>query len=372
MMKTMEKCLNMQSHKKQILSDPRWLQVVERDVNANGKFYYSVKTTGIFCRPSCGARTAKPENVDFHLTIEDAEAAGFRACKRCKPKLPDPKKHYAELISSVCALIDNSEDNLKLAVLANYAGLSVYYFHRIFKSITGLTPKAYASAKRAKLIRKNLAGKTTVTNAIYASGYGSNSRFYESSNKVLGMKASTYRKGGEKIDIQFAIGECSLGSILVARSKIGVCAISIDDHPEKLINELQDRFPNANLIGGDRDFEKLIAVVVGFVETPNLGFGLPLDIKGTIFQQRVWQALRDIPCGKTVTYSELAALIGKPKAVRSVASACAANAMAVVIPCHRVIRQDGTISGYRWGVERKRLLLKMEADETSKHSDSDT
>lgn len=346
---------------KKTLNDPRWKQVIAKDPKADGQFFYSVKTTGVYCRPSCGARPARPENVDFYLTIDEAEAAGFRACKRCKPNQPSLLEANAAKVAKVCRFIEESETVLSLAKLAEYAELSTFHFHRIFKSITGLTPKEYASAHRTQALRQSLDAKMKVTDAIYEAGYGSNSRFYASSTKTLGMKPLEYIKGGAKTGIHFALAECALGSILVATSDKGVCAISIGHDPEALLRELQDRFPRSNLIGGDAAFELLVAKIVGFIEAPKIGLELPLDIQGTAFQQRVWQALREIPCGETATYSDIANRIGKPKAVRAVASACAANTLAVAIPCHRVIRQDGSLSGYRWGVERKKALLEIEA-----------
>jgi AraC family transcriptional regulator, regulatory protein of adaptative response / methylated-DNA-[protein]-cysteine methyltransferase len=343
------------------LNDPRWRQVLERDSKADGQFYYSVKTTGVYCRPSCVARPARPENVNVYLTIEAAEAAGFRACRRCKPNQASLQEENAAKVAKVCRLIEESETVPSLSELAEYAELSTFHFHRLFKSMTGLTPKAYAIAHRSQTLRQKLDGGMKVTDAIYEAGYGSNSRFYESSTKTLGMKPLVYLKGGLNTEIHFALAECSLGSILVATSDKGVCAISIGSDPEVLLQELQDRFPRSNLIGGDEEFEALVAKVVGFIEAPRLGLELPLDVQGTAFQQRVWQALREIPYGETATYSDIASKIGMPKAVRAVASACAANTLAVAIPCHRVIRQDGSLSGYRWGIERKKALLKNEA-----------
>ena len=340
-------------------NDPRWASVVARDPQA--KFYYSVKTTGVYCRPSCAARLARPENVQFHRTCKDAENAGFRPCKRCKPDQASPVDH-SEKISSACRLIENSETPPSLKLLARHVGLSTYHFHRVFKAATGLTPKGYAAAHRASLVRKSLNKSDTVTDAIYDAGYNSNSRFYETSNQVLGMTPSNYRAGGAQTDIRFAAGECSLGSILVAQSERGVCAIFLGDDPDALVRELLDQFPNANLIGGDAGFEQLVAKVVGFVEAPERGFDLPLDVRGTAFQQRVWQSLRKIPAGSTASYTDVAKLIGSPRSVRAVAQACGANKLAVVIPCHRVVRNGGALSGYRWGVERKRALLKKEAN----------
>ncbi len=315
----------------------------------------------MYCRPSCAARLARPENVQFHATCADAERAGFRPCKRCKPNEPPAAERQAAKIAGVCRLIEEAEETPCLEQLAKHAGLSVYHFHRVFKAITGLSPRAYAAAHRTERVRRKLGKSGTVTEAIYDAGYNSNGRFYETSNEVLGMTPSTYRAGGLRTEIRFAVGECSLGSILVATSERGVCAILLGDDPDALTRELQDQFPQANLIGGDKQFEQLVSKVVGFVEAPGLGLGLPLDLRGTAFQQRVWQALRKVPVGSTASYTEIAKRIGAPNSARAVAQACGANILAVAIPCHRVVRNDGALSGYRWGVERKRSLLEREA-----------
>lgn len=343
--------------------DPRWAAVVARDGRADGRFFYSVKTTGVYCRPSCAARGARAENVEFHLTAADAERAGFRPCKRCKPDQPPLAEQHAARVTAVCRIIENAEQVPNLEQLARYAGLSSFHLHRVFKAVTGLTPKAYAAAQRAQRVRAGLARGGTVTDAIFGAGYNSSGRFYDNANQVLGMTPTRYRRGGEDTAIRFAIGDCSLGAILVAAGERGVCAILIGDDPDSLARDLQDRFPRADLIGGDAGFEQLVAKVVGFVEAPRLGLDLPLDLRGTAFQQRVWQALREIRAGETASYSEIARRIGAPRAVRAVAGACASNVLAVAIPCHRVVRNDGSLSGYRWGVERKRALLEREADE---------
>ncbi|MFK5979630.1 MAG: bifunctional DNA-binding transcriptional regulator/O6-methylguanine-DNA methyltransferase Ada [Rhizobiaceae bacterium] len=339
----------------------RWDAVVNHIAEADGHFYYSVRTTGVYCRPSCAARLALRENVDFHLTRDDAEGAGFRPCKRCKPDQPPLAERQAEAITKACRMIEQSEEALTLVVLAGTVSMSSYHFHRIFKRVTGVTPKAYATAHRAGKVRNELSQGNSVTEAIYGAGFNSNGPFYASSSKTLGMTPSRYRSGGSGEIIKFAVGECDLGSVLVAASKIGICAILLGDSPNMLAQDLQDRFPNAVLEGGDSSFEEWVAKVVGFVEAPQLGLDLPLDIRGTAFQQRVWQALRTIPIGSTVSYAEVAQAIGSPKAARAIAKACAANAIAIAIPCHRVVRNDGAISGYRWGVERKRQLLEQEA-----------
>lgn len=342
-------------------SDARWAAIVARNAEADGTFYYSVKTTGVYCRPSCAARLARPEHVQFHATCEDAEKAGFRPCKRCKPDQPSLAEQHARIVAEACRLIAEAEETPGLEVLAAHVGMSNYHFHRVFKAVTGLTPHDYAVAHRANRVRNKLGQSETVTDAIYDAGYNSSGRFYEIADQVLGMTPSKFRAGGDRTDIRFAIGECSLGAILVACSNRGVCSILLGDDPDALARDLQDRFPQANLIGGDAEFEQLVAKVVGFVEAPAVGLDLPLDIRGTAFQQRVWQALREIPAGSTVSYTDIAMRIGSPRAVRAVAQACRANALAVAIPCHRVVRNDGALSGYRWGVERKRALLEREA-----------
>jgi AraC family transcriptional regulator of adaptative response/methylated-DNA-[protein]-cysteine methyltransferase len=343
--------------------------VVARDHAADGRFFYSVRTTGVYCRPSCAARTPRPENVAFHRTAADAERAGFRPCRRCKPGEPALAEQHAAKVAELCRFIERAEAPPTLADLAKRAGLSAYHLHRVFKDVTGLTPKAYAAAHRARRLRDELDRSGTVTEAIYGAGYGSQGRFYAESNGLLGMTPSTYRAGGADTDIRYAVGECSLGSILVGRSERGVCAILLGDDPDRLVRDLQDRFPRARLIGGDAAFEKLVATVVGFVEAPRLGLDLPVDVRGTAFQQRVWQALREIPPGETISYTALAERIGAPKAVRAVAQACGANALAVAIPCHRVVRSDGGLAGYRWGIRRKRELLRREGARDAARAD---
>ncbi len=344
--------------------DKRWAAVLARDPAADGQFYYSVSTTGVYCKPSCAARAARPEHVAFHPSCQAAEAAGFRPCKRCRPGQPSLADRHAASIAAACRRIQQSDTEIALADLATGAGISTYHFHRIFKAVTGLTPKAFARAERQQRVRTGLHAAGSVTEAVHAAGYGSSSRFYESSSQLLGMTPSCYRAGGANSEIRFAVGLCSLGSILVARSEIGVCAIFLGEDADQLVRDLQDAFPRATLVGGDLEFERFVSTVVGYVQAPASGWQqlqqLPLDIRGTAFQERVWQALRAIPPGVTVSYTEIARRIGAPKAVRAVASACAANTLALAIPCHRVVRTDGSPSGYRWGVQRKRALLALE------------
>ncbi|MBB6252223.1 bifunctional DNA-binding transcriptional regulator/O6-methylguanine-DNA methyltransferase Ada [Nitrospirillum iridis] len=343
-------------------ADPRWQFLLVRDAAQDGRFVYSVKTTGVYCRPSCPSRLAKPTNVAFHDSCAEAERAGFRPCKRCKPDQAQGfAQRQAQLVADACRAIETAEDAPGLEELASQAGLSPHHFHRVFKAVTGVTPKAYAIAHRARRVRDELARPgATVTTALYDAGFNASSRFYEAADGVLGMRPGDYRAGGTNADIRFAVAQCSLGALLVARSDRGICAITLGDDPDILVRELQDRFPRARLTGDDPAFDAQVAQVVGFVEAPRLGLDLPLDVRGTAFQQRVWQALRAIPAGETASYAQVAASIGAPKAVRAVAQACAANPVAVAVPCHRVVRTDGALSGYRWGVERKRTLLGRE------------
>jgi AraC family transcriptional regulator of adaptative response/methylated-DNA-[protein]-cysteine methyltransferase len=343
--------------------DPRWARVVARDRSADGQFWYSVATTGVYCRPSCPSRTANPKNVQLHHSLEAAKATGFRPCKRCNPDGPSIDGANAAMVARACRLIEQSEEEPSLTALAEGVDRSPSYFHRLFKATTGLTPKAYAAAHRAAKVRQGLESGNSVTEAIYDAGFNSSGRFYEKSTDMLGMTPTQYRSGGANEDIRFAVGQSSLGAILVASSKKGVASILLGNDPDALVRNLQDRFPRANLIGADEKYEALVARVVGFVEAPELGLDLPLDVRGTAFQQRVWQALQEIPVGQTVSYAEVARRIGSPKAVRAVAGACAANNLAVAIPCHRVVRNDGSLSGYAWGVERKRVLLDREASQ---------
>ncbi|CAM3716940.1 bifunctional DNA-binding transcriptional regulator/O6-methylguanine-DNA methyltransferase Ada [Rahnella bruchi] len=340
--------------------DPRWQAVVSCDATADGKFVYAVKTTGIYCAPSCSSRQPKPENILYFDDAESAEQAGFRPCKRCRQGLVSLAQFHAQRVTQACRLLEQSADMLTLNQLAAEVGISAYHFHRLFKAQTGVTPKEYQQAQRARRVREKLTESSTVTEAIHAAGYPSDGRFYETSAATLGMTPQNFRCGGRDVRVWFAIGNSSFGDLLVAESQRGICAILLGDDPEKLISELQNSFPQAELLGGDPEFEQRIATVVGFVEAPHIGLDLPLDIRGTAFQQRVWQALRDIPPGNTASYAEIASKIGSPKSVRAVAGACAANLLAVAIPCHRVVKTGGNISGYRWGVERKRSLLARE------------
>jgi AraC family transcriptional regulator of adaptative response/methylated-DNA-[protein]-cysteine methyltransferase len=300
------------------------------------------------------------KNVRFHATCEDAEMAGFRPCKRCQPTADRLEQRRAEVVARACRFIEEAVEPPSLDQIADAVAMSPYHFHRLFKEQTGVTPKAYADAQRVRRVRGELARGAEVTDAIYGAGFNSNSRFYATANEALGMPPKSFRAGGAGAVIRFAVGKCWLGSILVAATDKGVCAILLGDEPDDLVRDLQDRFPKAELVGGDRKFERLVAAVVGFVERPEVGLDLPMDIRGTAFQQRVWDALRAIPAGSTTSYAAIARQIGRPKSVRAVGQAIAANPLAVAIPCHRVVRSDGSLCGYRWGVQRKSELLRRE------------
>ena len=344
-----------------IHDDARWQAVRLRDPAFDGTFFVAVRTTGVYCRPSCRSRPARRENIAYFATAEEAQRAGYRACKRCRPDrlgAPDPQ---VEAVKRACERIGAAEEAPSLADLAADAGLSPFHFHRVFKKVAGVTPKAFAAQMRARRAAERLSTAGTVTEAIYDAGFNSSSRFYETAQARLGMTPTAVRRGGDGATIRFAVGQASLGAVLVAATDKGVSAIMLGDDPDELVRELQDRFPRAELRGGDGAFERMVAQVVGLVEAPGQRLDLPLDIRGTAFQQQVWQALRAIPPGTTATYAEIAKAVGRPKAVRAVAQACAANPLAVAIPCHRVVRTDGDLSGYRWGVERKRKLLDREA-----------
>lgn len=348
-------------HAARVIADPRWAAVLSRDGKADGQFFYAVSTTGVYCRPACAARHPRPENVAFFGTRAEAEAAGYRPCRRCQPDKPPLGERQAALVTALCRHLEQAETPPPLEALAQAAGLSPWHVHRIFKAATGLTPRQYAAALRTHRVQARLAEGDSVTEALHAAGFGSAAGFYAHTNALLGMSPGRYRAGGADADIRYATGHGSLGCVLVAASPAGICAISLGETPEALIQALHARFPRARLSGDDPAFAALLARVIERVEDPASAAALPLDIRGTAFQQRVWQALQAIPPGSTLSYTELARRIGAPAAVRAVASACAANPLAVVIPCHRVVRNDGALAGYRWGIERKRALLDREA-----------
>ncbi len=344
-----------------VATDSRWARILARDRGADGAFWYSVATTGVYCRPSCPSRAANPKNVAIHATLAAARATGFRACRRCDPDAPSRDDATHALVAEACRRIAVAETAPSLPALAAAAGFSPAYFHRLFRRVVGVTPRSYAAACRTARVREALAAGASVTSALHEAGFASGGRFYAVATETLGMTPTRFRAGGPGETLRFALGPCSLGTVLVASSERGIAAILLGDDPDALLRDLQDRFPRAELVGGEADYERVIGQVIGLVEAPGTGLGLPLDVRGTAFQQRVWAALRAIPPGGVRSYAAVADSLGAPTAMRAVAAACAANALAVAIPCHRVVRSDGGLSGYRWGVERKRALLEREA-----------
>ncbi len=339
--------------------DGRWQAVLRRDRTLDGCFVYSVRSTGVFCRPSCPSRQARRENVAFHADAPAARRAGFRPCLRCRPE--DAGAPHSAAVAAACRLLETAEEVPGLHALAAAAGLSPWHFHRVFRDATGLTPGGYAAAARARRLHATLDAPGTVTTAVLDAGFNGTGRFYAQSAALLGMSPRARRRGGAGEVVRFALGQCSLGAVLVAATEHGVCAVQLGEDPEALLRELQDRFRHAELRGGEAGFERLVAQVVAAVEAPALGLDLPLDVRGTAFQQRVWSALNDIAPGRTESYAALAQRLGLPGGARAVAAACAANPLAVAIPCHRVVRTNGGLAGYRWGLERKRALLAREA-----------
>jgi AraC family transcriptional regulator, regulatory protein of adaptative response / methylated-DNA-[protein]-cysteine methyltransferase len=338
--------------------DGRYHAVRARDARADGLFYYAVVTTGVYCRPSCAARLARRENVRFHDTPEAAERAGFRPCKRCRPREPAAARRDARLVEEARALLESSESPVKLAELAAGAGLSPSHFHRLFRKQTNMTPQEYAAASRLRRFGQAVREGSTVTQAIYEAGYSSSGRFYEAGG-ALGMTPSQLRRGAAGLRMGAVVRSCSLGHALVAATARGVCLIAFADRPEQLDEELRRRFPGAVIDSLDQHVQRLASAVVAAVDTGSTP-EVPLDLLGTAFQQRVWRALRDIPRGTTTTYAELARRIGAPRAVRAVGTACGANPVAPIVPCHRVLRGDGALGGYRWGLARKKALLARE------------
>jgi len=341
--------------------DDRWEALLQRDSQTGASFIYGVLTTGVYCRPGCASRLPNRENVRFFETGIEAEKAGFRPCKRCKPESPEWEQPHVGAVLEACKKIDEADAPLSLKELAAAAGLSLFHFQRLFKKIVGVTPKQYAMQHRSNRFREHLQKGSTVTEAMYDAGFGSSSRFYEKATPALGMKPSVYKKGAQDVPIRFAIVPCFLGLVLIATTAQGICAIDFGDTAEALEENLRRRFPKALFHDPDPQFTAMVEELLAFLENPHQGcLDLPLDVQGTAFQRRVWLALQEIPAGDTVSYTEIASRVGKPNAARAVAGACAANAIAVAVPCHRVVKGNGDLGGYRWGLERKRILLERE------------
>jgi len=337
-----------------------WKAVESRDAGADGRFLYGVRTTGVYCRPGCASRRPLHSNTVFFETTEAAEAAGFRACKRCRPADGSAASRHLAAIEKACALLRTSETMPSLAELAEAAAISRFHFHRVFKQITGVTPREYARSYRLGRLGEKLDSGQPIAASIYASGFGSSSRAYEAAPAGLGMTPGARRRKGGGETIRFVTVATPLGWALVAATERGICMTALGDDRDRLGVALRQRFPAAEVIADDAGLQKWADRIVRFITAPDQNLDLPLDIQGTAFQARVWRALQKIPLGKTASYSEIAAALGQPKAVRAVAQACAANKLALIVPCHRVIRSDGDLGGYRWGLERKRALLARE------------
>ncbi|MBL8520531.1 MAG: bifunctional DNA-binding transcriptional regulator/O6-methylguanine-DNA methyltransferase Ada [Betaproteobacteria bacterium] len=340
--------------------EARWRAVLARDASQDGRFYFAVKTTGVVCRPSCPSRTAKRGNVTFFESLPAALAAGFRACRRCKPEGASQSDTDAARIRKACDLLSSAEARVPLDALAAAVCLSAYHFHRLFKSVTGVTPRQYQAEVRAGRVRAGLATPSSVTAALFDAGFGSAARFYDAAPAVLGMRPVAFKRGGQGETIQYAVASSTLGQVMVAMTGKGICSIEFGAGEGALKDRLAGRFPHATLQAADAGAQALVQRVVAAIESPESAASLPLDIRGTAFQHRVWRELTTLRRGETVSYAELARRIGQPGAARAVASACAQNGIAVLVPCHRVVRADGALSGYRWGVERKRELLDRE------------
>jgi len=337
-----------------------WAALEKRDGAAAGRFFYGVRTTGVFCRPGCTSRLPLRRNTVFFETTAAAEEAGLRACKRCRPTEASAASRHLAAIEKACALLRTSETIPSLGELAHAACISRFHFHRVFKQITGVTPREYARSHRLGRLGERLDAGQPIAASIYASGFGSSSRAYEAAPAGLGMTPGARRRGGSGETIRFVTVATALGWALVAATERGICMTGLGDDRDSLAAALRQRFPGAAVIADDAELKQWADRIVRFITAPEQNLDLPLDIRGTAFQARVWRALRKIPLGKTASYTEIAASLGRPKAVRAVAQACAANKLALIVPCHRVIRSDGELGGYRWGLERKRALLARE------------
>jgi AraC family transcriptional regulator, regulatory protein of adaptative response / methylated-DNA-[protein]-cysteine methyltransferase len=347
--------------------ETKWQAVLSKDSRFDGQFVFAVSSTRIYCRPSCPSRRPRRDRVSFFQLPEAAEQAGFRACRRCHPRRSRVMDPQVEMVRQVCRLIeDNQGEPITLAVLSEQIGVSSFHLQRTFKSIMGISPSQYAEASRISKFKKGVRSGESITNAIYDAGFGSSSRLYESASSQFGMTPATYGKGGRGVVINYAVAESPLGSLLVAATNKGVCSVKLGDSQSTLEVDLKNEFPAAEIHRDDKELRPAIAATVEHLEGKTPHINLPLDVRATAFQRQVWEQLRAIPYGKTLSYREVAKAIGHQKAVRAVARACATNPVALVIPCHRVIREDKSLGGYRWGLERKKRLLEDERTRATK------
>ncbi|MEG3639661.1 bifunctional DNA-binding transcriptional regulator/O6-methylguanine-DNA methyltransferase Ada [Magnetococcus sp. PR-3] len=338
----------------------RWQQLLQRQTPKAFPFFYGVTSTGIYCYPHCSSRRPKRENVRFFDDQQQAENAGFRPCKRCKPNLQEPEGEPL-LLKKACALL-TAEEGVTLQRVAQQLDITPWRLTRLFKKWLHITPKAFAMQRQQDRLRAQLLQAESVTEAIYAAGYNTSSRGYAAVDQQLGMTPTQLRRGGEGVEISYGMSRCYLGWVMVAMTQRGICSIQFGDDEESCLELLNQQFPKAHLHRGGASFVQSLQAVVHFLDQPQRGLDLPLDIQGTAFQQRIWKLLLTIPAGQVVTYSALAQMYGNPRAVRAVARACASNRIGVAIPCHRVVGKKGAITGYRWGVERKQLLLDKEQE----------
>ena len=338
--------------------DRAWEMVATRNVSADAMFVYAVRTTGIYCRPSCPSRRPRKQSVEFFATTDMAEQAGYRPCKRCRPREEHPQHR---VVAEACAFIDSHlDENVRLEKLGARLQMSPFHVQRLFRKVLGISPKQYQHARRMERFREQLMGKASVTDALYEAGFSSSSRMYERSSDEMGMTPSEYREGAKGLLLRYAIGASPLGKALVAVTDLGLCAVSFADLETELEDDLRARFPRAELRRDDERLGAMLGEVLSQMEEHPATLNLPLDIRATAFQMRVWQALKEIPRGETRSYAQIAQQIGQPSAVRAVGRACASNPIALVIPCHRAVGSSGALTGYRWGVERKQKLLELE------------
>jgi AraC family transcriptional regulator of adaptative response/methylated-DNA-[protein]-cysteine methyltransferase len=339
-------------------ANQKWSIVLARDAKSDGRFVYAVKSTGVFCRPSCPSRRPRRENVEFFDSPIQAQQAGYRACRRCTPLEPNPQ---AQKVEAACRYIDQNLDiTLSLTAISRHVAISPFHFQRLFKRILGISPREYQQARRAGKFREALRGEGSVTEAIYEAGYSSSSRVYESIPAQLGMTPSAFRSGGEGVVIRCTVIATELGRLLVATTERGVCAVRFGESETALLRELKQDFAAAAIQRDDKGLEQVASQIKQLLQGSNAPLNIPLDLRGTAFQQMVWKELRRIPAGETRSYTEVAKTIGRPKSVRAVANACGSNPVALVVPCHRVVQKNGSLAGYRWGVKRKAALLEKE------------